>query len=60
MGNIQNSKLDANTWTRNASGNPRLKTVPPRKVNQFGFSVGGPIFIPGKFNSDKKRLFLIK
>jgi hypothetical protein len=43
--NIQNSRLDANTWSRNASGNPRLRTVPPRKVNQFGASLGGPIFI---------------
>ncbi|HYR84485.1 MAG TPA: TonB-dependent receptor [Terriglobia bacterium] len=57
VGNIQNSKLDANTWQRNASGNPRLNSVPPRKVNQFGGSLGGPIFIPGKFNTDKKKLF---
>src|SRR6266581_3265653 len=57
VGNLQNSKLDANTWTRNASGNPRLAAVPPRKVNQFAGSLGGPIFIPGKFNTDKKKLF---
>jgi hypothetical protein len=55
--NLQNDKLDANTWSRNASGNARLSTVPPRKVNQFGGSIGGPIFIPGRFNTDKKKLF---
>jgi len=55
--NLQNSRLDANTWSRNASGNPRLRTVPPRKVNQFGVSLGGPIFIPGRFNTNKKKLF---
>ena len=27
------------------------------KFNQFGYNVSGPIFIPGKFNSDRSKLF---
>src|SRR5262249_21775791 len=54
----QNSPLNANSWTRNSSGNPRLSgTQEPIKYNSFGFAVGGPIYIPGKFNADKKKLF---
>lgn len=54
----QNSALNANTWTRNSSGNPRLSTNPePLRYNSFGFAIGGPIFIPGKFNADKTKLF---
>src|SRR5262249_14555891 len=32
-------------------------TVPPLKQNIFGFTLGGPIFIPHHFNTDKKHLF---
>src|SRR5262245_25457328 len=53
---FQNSALDANTWSRNSSGNPRLSKAAPWRYNQFGFSLGGPIFIPGKFNTDRKNL----
>jgi hypothetical protein len=54
----QNTALNANSWTRNSSGNPRLSnTQEPIKYNSFGFAIGGPIYIPGKFNADKKKLF---
>src|SRR5215813_2764605 len=55
---FQNSALNANSWTRNSSRNPLLsETQEPIKYNSFGFAVGGPIYIPGKFNADKKKLF---
>ena len=30
---------------------------PPLHFNDFGYTVGGPIFIPGKFNSGRNKLF---
>ena len=27
------------------------------RLNNFGWNLGGPIFIPGKFNADRKKLF---
>jgi len=56
--NFRNSWLDANTWTRNHSPNPAQAQAPPAfRFNQYGFDLGGPIFIPGKFNADRKKLF---
>lgn len=56
--NFRNSALDANTWTRKRSGDPRLsKSAPPFRFNQFGFDLGGPIFIPRVFNTERKKLF---
>ncbi len=55
---FQNNVLNANSWTRNSSRNPLLsQEQEPIKYNSFGFAVGGPIYIPGKFNADKKKLF---
>lgn len=55
---FQNSALNANTWSRNRSGNPRLsESPPPWRYNQFGFTLGGPVVIPGKFNTDRSKLF---
>ena len=55
---FQNDKLNANTWARNRSGDPRLSKSPALwRYNQYGFSLGGPIFVPGKFNSDRSKLF---
>ena len=32
-------------------------TIPPYKQNIFGFNVGGPVFIPHYYNSDRKKTF---
>lgn len=54
----QNSALNANTWARNASPDPRLAEKPEaQRYNSFGFALGGPIFIPGKFNADRSKVF---
>ena len=29
----------------------------PLHYNQFGYNVGGPFYIPGKFNKDKSKIF---
>ena len=31
----------------------------PFRYNQFGWNLSGPIFIPGKFNSDRNKLFFM-
>lgn len=55
---FQNSALNANTWSRNRSPDPRLNEKPePWRYNQFGFALGGPLFLPGKFNADRSKLF---
>jgi Carboxypeptidase regulatory-like domain len=53
---LRNTALNANTWTRNA--NPLTTHVTaPFNYNQFGFNIGGPAYIPGKFNTNKSKVF---
>lgn len=49
----RNEWMNANTFTNNYSGLSR----PRNRNSTFGFNVGGPIYIPGKFNSHKDKLF---
>ena len=57
---FRNSALDANTWTRNQSPRASDSSQPaPFRFNQPGFSFGGPIFIPGKFNTGRSKLFFL-
>jgi hypothetical protein len=34
-----------------------LTSPPPYKKNDFGFTVGGPVFIPGHYNTSKQKTF---
>src|SRR5713101_2219279 len=52
---LKNNAFNANTWSRNA--NRSTEFVAPLKYNQFGYNLGGPFYIPGKFNTDKKKVF---
>jgi hypothetical protein len=52
---VRNDIFNANTWTRNHT--PGQNFVPPFRYNQFGYNVGGPLYIPGKFNKDKNKYF---
>src|SRR5437899_7622677 len=52
---LRNNHLNANTWTRNT--NALTAFVAPMKYNQFGYNLGGPFYIPGKFNTNKKKVF---
>jgi predicted heme/steroid binding protein len=52
---FRNTVLNANTWARNA--NPLTQSAAPFHYNQFGFNIGGPLYIPGKFNTSKSKLF---
>ena len=45
--------LNANTWRNNIDGRARQFY----RYNYAGFNVGGPVYIPGKFNKNKDKLF---
>ncbi len=57
------SDWNANTWTNLRAGAPapigngKAIEPPTSKRDDYGFTIGGPIFIPGVFNTDKKKLF---
>jgi len=37
---------------------PEFQTFPPAyKKNDFGFTIGGPVFIPGHYNTEKQKTF---
>jgi hypothetical protein len=47
--------LNANSFFNNRTGTPKSATG--YHFNNVGYSIGGPIYIPGKFNSNKDKLF---
>lgn len=49
----RHESLNANSWRNNMEGRRR----PYYRYNFAGFNVGGPVYIPGKFNTDKSKLF---
>ena len=50
---LRNSALNANTWARNQSATTRFTS--PFRFNNFGFTIGGPLWIPGVQATDKLR-----
>ena len=57
---LRNTVFNANTWTRNHTGMGTAAPqnfVPPFQYNQFGYNIGGPFYIPGKFNNDRSKFF---
>ncbi len=57
------SDWNANTWTNKRAaapppvGNGALIEPAEASRNDYGYTLGGPIYIPGVFNEDKKKLF---
>jgi carboxypeptidase family protein len=49
----QNDALDTNTWSHEQAGLPKS----PHTYNAWGFTLGGPLYIPGAFNTSKQKLF---
>jgi hypothetical protein len=49
----QDDSLNANTWTNNRSGIAKA----PLSFNQYGWTVGGPIYVPGRLNTSRTKLF---
>ena len=53
---VRNTVFDANPWQRNAV--PRTSHITaPVHYNQFGYNIGGPLFIPNHFNTSKNKVF---
>ncbi len=50
---LRNSAMNANTWTRNQS--PTTRFASPFRYNNFGFTAGGPVWIPGFHATDPLR-----
>jgi hypothetical protein len=50
---VRNTDFNANEWFNKAGGMPRADY----HRNDFGYTVGGPIYIPHVYNSDKKKTF---
>ncbi len=52
---LRNRDLDANDFFSNKNGTPRGAFT----QNQFGFNVGGPVFIPKIYNGKNKTFFFV-
>jgi hypothetical protein len=52
---LRNSAMNANTWSRNL--NPATRFASPFVYNNFGFSVGGPLWIPKVFDGLRNKFF---
>jgi hypothetical protein len=50
---FENDKLNANGWLANRNGLPRTEF----RHNEFGFSLGGPIYIPHLYHGRDKTFF---
>ena len=51
---LRNNYFDARNYF-----NPKSKPQPPFKRNQFGFTLGGPVFIPKVINGRNKLFFMV-
>jgi hypothetical protein len=50
---VRNQVLNANSWENSGQGVAR----PDYKKNDFGYTFGGPVYIPHVYNNDKKKTF---
>ena len=50
---VRNDILDAADFFQNASNVKK----PPFRYNDFGYAIGGPVYIPGHYNKDKTKTF---
>jgi hypothetical protein len=51
---LRNDFFNARPWS---SGNIPGDPNPPYKKHDFGYTIGGPVYIPHHYNSDKKKTF---
>ena len=51
---LRNDTVDANNWFNNAGGRDPMTSL---RQNIFGGSIGGPVYIPGHYNTDKSKTF---
>ena len=59
--NHRHEGFNANTWANNRNGRNALgvpvSQISPYRFNVETYSIGGPVYIPGLFNREKKKLF---
>ena len=53
--NLRNSRLDANLFFNNIGG----QKIPPYQVNMFGFTLGGPVYLPKLYNGKNRTFFFV-
>ena len=53
---VRNTAFNANPWQRNSVPATAGITAPIH-YNQFGYNIGGPLYIPNHFNTDKTKVF---
>ncbi len=51
---LRNDMFNARPWS---SGNDPTHPNPSYKKHDFGYTIGGPVYIPHHYNSDKKKTF---
>src|SRR5438128_307631 len=51
---LRNEFFNAKSWEEGA--NPTAKKAPYKK-HDFGYTIGGPVYIPNHYNADKKKTF---
>jgi hypothetical protein len=58
---VRNNDFAANNWWNNAQrlnlGSDGKARVPALRYNDFGYTIGGPIYIPGHYNKEKNKTF---
>ncbi len=58
---VRNDAFSANQFLNNANrvnlGRDGKARVPPLRYNNFGYTIGGPLFIPHVYNRDKNKTF---
>ncbi len=58
---VRNDAFAANNWINNANrvnlGSDGKARVTPLRYNNFGYTIGGPVYIPGVYNKDKNKTF---
>lgn len=52
---LRNRSLDANSWSRNLQNQKK----PQNTFNQFGYVLSGPVYLPGKWNTERNKLFFL-
>lgn len=51
--NYRHEQLNANSFFNNARGTPKS----PYRYRIYGYSLGGPVYIPRRFNAERDKLF---
>jgi hypothetical protein len=54
---VRNDAFDANPWSINRASIGSVAPKSPLKWNDWGYTLGGPFYIPGHYNTSKSKTF---